>query len=79
MVLWGQHSGMDHVSRGTPVSDQELPRIPSPDEIDLFKKYRDLALPAGRLASLDDFAKWLFTSITVIGSLAAAFSSSAIK
>jgi hypothetical protein len=51
----------------------------SPDEVELLKKYRDLAMPAARLAGLDDFAKWLFTSITVIGSLAAGFSTSAIK
>jgi hypothetical protein len=55
------------------------PRVLSPDEIELLKKYRDLTMPAARLAGLDDFAKWLFTSVTVIGSLAAAFSTSAIK
>jgi hypothetical protein len=55
------------------------PRVMSPDEVELLKKYRDLTMPAARMAGLDDFAKWLFTSITVIGSLAAAFSTSAIK
>jgi hypothetical protein len=61
------------------MSDQTLPRQVSPDEVELMKKYRDLAMPAARLAGLDDFAKWLFTSITVVGSLAAAFSTTALK
>jgi hypothetical protein len=61
------------------MSDIDTPRPLSPDEVDQLKKYRDLAMPAARLAALDEFAKWLFTSIGVIGSLAAAFSTSAIK
>jgi hypothetical protein len=61
------------------MSDLDSPRPLSPDEVDQLKKYRDLAMPAARLAGLDDFAKWLFTSISVIGSLGAAFSSSALK
>jgi hypothetical protein len=59
--------------------DDNQPRPLSPDEIELLKKYRDLSMPAARLAGLDDFAKWLFSSITVIGSLAAGFSTVAIK
>jgi hypothetical protein len=61
------------------MSNSDIGRALSPDEVELLKKYRDLTMPAARLAGLDDFAKWLFTSITVIGSLAAAFSTSAIK
>jgi hypothetical protein len=61
------------------MSESDKPRPLSPDEVELLKKYRDLTMPAARLAGLDDFAKWLFTSVTVIGSLAAAFSTSAIK
>ena len=61
------------------MSDSDIGRPLSPDEVELLKRYRDLTMPAARLAGLDDFAKWLFTSITVIGSLAAAFSTSAIK
>ena len=49
----------------------------SPDEVDLLKKQRDLALPAARIASYDEFAKWLFTIITVVGTLGAAFSNAA--
>jgi hypothetical protein len=60
------------------MSDLDSPRPLSPDAVDQLKKYRDLAMPAARLAALDDFAKWLFTSISVIGSLAAAFSISAM-
>ena len=61
------------------MSEPNAPRPLPKDEVDLLKKYRDLTMPAARLAGLDDFAKWLFTSISVIGSLAAAFSTSAIK
>jgi hypothetical protein len=61
------------------MSDEIEPRPISTDEIELLKKYRDLSMPAARLAGLDDFAKWLFSSIAVIGTLAAGFSTSAIK
>jgi hypothetical protein len=61
------------------MANPNSPRALSPDEVELLKKYRDLTMPAARLAGLDDFAKWLFTSVTVIGSLAAAFSTAAIK
>jgi hypothetical protein len=57
----------------------DQPRVLSADEVELLKKYRDLSMPAARLAGLDDFAKWLFSSITVIGTLAAGFSTVAIK
>lgn len=51
----------------------------SPDEVELLKKYRDLLMPAARLAGYDDFAKWLFTLTAVIGTLGAAFSNAALK
>jgi hypothetical protein len=51
----------------------------SPDEIELLKKYRDIVMPAARLAGYDEFAKWLFTITAVIGTLGAAFSNSALK
>jgi hypothetical protein len=51
----------------------------SPDEVDLLKKYRDIVMPAARLAGYDEFAKWLFTITAVIGTLGAAFSNSALK
>jgi len=51
----------------------------SPDEIELLKKYRDIVMPAARLAGYDDFAKWLFTITAVIGTLGAAFSNAALK
>jgi hypothetical protein len=51
----------------------------SQDEVDLLKKYRDIVMPAARLAGYDEFAKWLFTITAVIGTLGAAFSNSALK
>jgi hypothetical protein len=51
----------------------------SPDDVELLKKYRDLCMPAARLGGLDDFAKWLFTSVSIIGSVGAAFSTTAVK
>jgi len=51
----------------------------SPDDVELLKKYRDIVMPAARLAGYDDFAKWLFTITAVIGTLGAAFSNSALK
>jgi len=51
----------------------------SQDRVDLLKKYRDIVMPAARLAGYDDFAKWLFTITAVIGTLGAAFSNSALK
>jgi hypothetical protein len=47
--------------------------------VDLLKKYRDIVMPAARLAGYDDFAKWLFTIAAFIGSLGAAFSNAALK
>jgi len=44
----------------------------TPDEIQLLEKYRELVLPARRLAGYDDFAKWLFTTAAVVGTLGAA-------
>jgi hypothetical protein len=55
------------------------PRPLSPDEVELLKKYRDLLMPATRLAGYDEFAKWLFTVTAVIGTLGAAFSNTALK
>lgn len=55
------------------------PQVLSADYVELLKKQRDLALPAARIASYDDFAKWLFTIITVVGTLGAAFSNAAFK
>jgi hypothetical protein len=55
------------------------PRVLSADDVELLKKQRDLVLPSARLATYDDFAKWLFTTITVVGTLAAAFSNTALK
>lgn len=51
----------------------------SPDEIDLYKKARDSMWPIARIATYDDFAKWLFTTIAVIGTLGAALSGTAFK
>jgi len=50
-----------------------------PDDVELLKKYRDIVMPAARLAGYDDFAKWLFTIAAVIGTLGAAFSNAALK
>jgi hypothetical protein len=50
-----------------------------PDYVDLLKKQRELAMPASRIASYDEFAKWLFTIATIVGTLGAAFSSAALK
>lgn len=61
------------------MDDLKAPRVLSADEVDLLKKQRDLLLPATRIAAIDDFAKWLFTTITVVGTLGAAFSNSAFK
>src|SRR6185437_13996030 len=56
------------------------PPVPlPPDDVELLKKYRDIVMPAARLAGYDDFAKWLFTITAVIGTLGAAFSNSALK
>ncbi|MGA9471737.1 MAG: hypothetical protein WBV36_04695 [Terriglobales bacterium] len=62
--------GIEHDEAHCPLSD---------DEVDLLKKQRELALPAARIASYDEFAKWLFTIITVVGTLGAAFSNTALK
>ena len=35
--------------------------------------------PVARIATYDDFSKWLFTIVAVIGTLGAAFSSTAFK
>jgi hypothetical protein len=59
------------------MNDIKAPREMSPDEVELLKKQRDLALPAARIAAYDEFAKWLFTTITVVGTLGAAFSNAA--
>jgi hypothetical protein len=58
-----------------PVGPVPLP----PDDVELLKKYRDIVMPAARLAGYDDFAKWLFTLTAVIGTLGAAFSNAALK
>jgi hypothetical protein len=61
---------------------QNVPPTPvslSPDQVELLKKYRDLVMPAARLANYDDFAKWLFTIAAMIGTLGAAFSNAALK
>lgn len=59
--------------------NNEEPRPISPDEVELLKKQRDLLLPGVRIAAFDEYAKWLFTIITVVGTLGAAFSNSAFK
>jgi hypothetical protein len=51
----------------------------SADYVELLKKQRELALPGARIAAYDDFAKWLFSTITVVGTLGAAFSNVAFK
>ncbi|MGD0586748.1 MAG: hypothetical protein ABSA86_13425 [Oryzomonas sp.] len=51
----------------------------SNDYIELLKSQRELALPTSRIASCDEFAKWLFTVTTVVGTLGAAFSNAAFK
>lgn len=61
------------------MNDVNEPRPLSDDEVDLLKKQRELALPAARIAAYDEFAKWLFTIITVVGTLGAAFSNAALK
>jgi hypothetical protein len=61
------------------MNELKAPRVLSADEVDLLKKQRDLLLPATRITAIDDFAKWLFTTITVVGTLGAAFSNSAFK
>ncbi|HEY0794530.1 MAG TPA: hypothetical protein VGD64_02005 [Acidisarcina sp.] len=61
------------------MNGNDQPRALSPDEVEILKKYRDLSMPAAQLAGLDEFAKWLFSSISVIGTLAAGFSTVAVK
>jgi hypothetical protein len=61
------------------MNDVNKPRAMSEDEVELLKKQRELALPASRIAAYDEFAKWLFTIITVVGTLGAAFSNAAFK
>jgi hypothetical protein len=61
------------------MNDVNRPRPMSDDEVELLKKQRELALPAARIAAYDEFAKWLFTIITVVGTLGAAFSNAAFK
>ena len=69
------------------MDEQNAPAVPapavpvpiSPDKVELLKKYRELVMPAARLASYDDFAKWLFTIAATIGTLGAAFSNAALK
>jgi hypothetical protein len=61
------------------MNDVNNPRPMSDDEVELLKKQRELALPAARIAAYDEFAKWLFTIITVVGTLGAAFSNAAFK
>jgi hypothetical protein len=61
------------------MNDVETPRAISGDEVELLKNQRELALPSARIASYDEFAKWLFTIITVVGTLGAAFSNTAFK
>jgi hypothetical protein len=51
----------------------------SPDEAGLLVQQRLLALPSARIASIEEFANWLFTIITAVGTLAAAFSSTVLK
>ena len=51
----------------------------SQDEVDLYKRARDAMWPVARIATYDDFSKWLFTIVAVIGTLGAAFSSTAFK
>ncbi|MEO6911971.1 MAG: hypothetical protein ABI158_13725 [Edaphobacter sp.] len=49
----------------------------SADEVELLHKSRELLLPAARIAGYDDFAKWLFTTAAVVGTLAVAIPNSA--
>ena len=49
----------------------------APDDLALFTRYRELFLPAARLTFYDDFAKWIFTVAATVGTLGAAFSSTA--
>lgn len=51
----------------------------SPDDLDLFKKYRELLMPAARMSAYDEFAKWIFTITAIIGTFGAAFSNSAMN
>ncbi len=46
------------------------------EELAMFKDYRAVYLPLARLKATDDFAKWLFSLSTIIGSLGAALSNS---
>src|SRR5262245_34466681 len=61
------------------MNEQEKPRVMPPDEIDLFKKQRDLSLPAARITLLDEFAKWMFTVVAFVGTLGAAFSNTSFQ
>ncbi len=55
------------------------PTALSPDQVDLLKRARDAAWPLGRISTYDDFAKWIFTSAAVVGTLGAAFANTAFK
>lgn len=55
------------------------PRVMTLDEVEIFKLFRTQSLPTVRSAALDEFAKWIFTSVSVIGSLGLALAATAIK
>lgn len=61
------------------MADNDKPRPLSEDEVELFKKQRELSLPSARVLALDDFAKWMFTVVTLVGTLGAAFSNSSFQ
>jgi len=76
LKLIGQSTDAHHSQKDIAVKSVQREEIEgrqlTPDEIQLLEKYRELVLPARRLAGYDDFAKWLFTTAAVVGTLGAA-------
>jgi hypothetical protein len=58
------------VVTGTPMSQ---------NDISLQDQYRNFVAPSASLTRLDDFGKWLFTSVTVVSLLGAGLSSTAAQ
>jgi hypothetical protein len=56
-----------------------LPRPLSDAEVKQLQALQALFDPAASLKRIDDFSKWIFASISVIGTLGAAFSNSALS
>ena len=61
------------VRTGTPTDTEPTPEALSAEEIADYEQLRGLVSPGKSLALLDDFAKWLFATAAVVGTLGASF------